>query len=134
MSDDHTYPPLSPVSTGLAGRCPRCGEGRLFSGFLSTAPRCSNCDLDFAFIDSGDGPAVFVIFIVGIVVVGAAFYVEFTWRPAYWVHLVLWLPAILILSLGLLRPLKGLMIAQQYHRKAEEARHGGRGGAEGIGG
>ncbi|MEJ8571769.1 DUF983 domain-containing protein [Microbaculum marinum] len=122
MTDDHRYPPLPPLSTGLAGRCPRCGEGRLFSGFLSTAPECPNCGLDYSFIDSGDGPAVFVIFIVGAIVVGLAFFVEFNYRPPYWLHLVLWLPLIVILSLGMLRPLKGLMIAQQYHHKAQEGR------------
>lgn len=119
------YSSRSALSTGLAGRCPRCGQGRLFDGFLATAPRCDTCGLDYSFIDSGDGPAVFVIFIVGIAVVAAAFFVEFTWRPAYWVHIVLWGPAILLLSLGLLRPLKGLMIAVQYQRKAAEHRSGG---------
>lgn len=125
MNEYDVYSPRSPLATGLSGRCPRCGEGRLFEGFLTTAPRCTNCGLDYTFIDSGDGPAVFVIFIVGIVVVGAAFFVEFTWRPAYWVHIALWGPAILLLSLGLLRPLKGLMIAVQYQRKAAEHRSGG---------
>ena len=122
MTDDHTYPPQSPYSTGIAGRCPRCGEGRLFSGFLSTAPRCGNCGLDYSFADSADGPAGFVIFIVGAIVVGAAFFVEFSYQPPYWLHLVLWIPLILILSLGLLRPLKGLMIALQYVHKAREGR------------
>jgi uncharacterized protein (DUF983 family) len=122
MTDDHRYPPLPPLSTGFAGRCPRCGEGKLFSGFLTTAPKCTNCGLDYSFIDSGDGPAVFVIFIVGAIVVGLAFFVEFNYQPPYWLHLALWIPLILILSLGLLRPLKGMMIAQQYHHKAQEGR------------
>jgi len=122
MADDHDYPPQSPLTTGLRGRCPRCGEGRLFDGFLGLPERCETCGLDYAFIDSADGPAVFVIFIVGALVVGAAFFVEFSYQPPYWLHLLLWIPLILILSLALLRPLKGLMIAQQYHHKAQEGR------------
>jgi uncharacterized protein (DUF983 family) len=122
MSDDYRYPPVQPLSAGLRGRCPRCGEGRLFSGYMTTAPKCSNCGLDFSFADSADGPAVFVIFIVGAIVVGLAFYVEFNYRPPYWLHLALWIPLILILSLGLLRPFKGMMIAQQYAHKAAEGR------------
>jgi uncharacterized protein (DUF983 family) len=127
MSDDYRYPPLSPFQTGLSGRCPRCGEGRLFVNWINTAPKCLNCGLDYSFADSADGPAVFVMFIVGAIVVGLAFFVEFTWQPPYWVHLVLWIPLILILSLGLLRPLKGIMIALQYVHKAREGRLEARG-------
>jgi len=122
MSDDYRFSPVNPLSAGLKGRCPRCGEGRLFSGFLETAPKCENCGLDYSFIDSADGPAVFVIFFVGVIVVGLAFFVEFTYQPPYWLHLLLWIPLILILSLGMLRPLKGLMIAQQFAHKAQEGR------------
>jgi uncharacterized protein (DUF983 family) len=107
---------------GLLGRCPRCGEGRLFSGFLTVAPRCKNCDLDYAFIDSGDGPAVFVILIIGFVVCGLALWVEVAFNPPLWVHLLLWLPLILALALPLLRALKGLMIALQYKHRAAEGR------------
>ena len=120
--DDAQYPPLSAAETGLKGRCPRCGEGRLFAGFLATAPRCSVCGLDFGFADSGDGPAVFIMMIVGFIVVAAALVVEINYQPPYWVHAVLWLPLTAILALGLLRPAKGLMIALQYRNKAEQAR------------
>lgn len=115
-------PAISPYAAGLRGRCPRCGEGKLFKGYLDLAPRCDRCDLDYAFADSGDGPAVFVILIAGFVVVGAALAVEMIWRPDYWVHAVLWLPLLLILTFGLLRPLKGLLVTLQYHHKAEEGR------------
>lgn len=111
-----------PVRAGLLGRCPRCGEGKLFAGFLTVAPRCTRCDLDFAFIDSGDGPAVFVILIIGFVVCGLALWVEVAFNPPLWVHFVLWLPAILALALPLLRALKGLMIALQYKHRAAEGR------------
>jgi uncharacterized protein (DUF983 family) len=120
--DRALYPPLSPSSTGLHGRCPRCGEGRLFSGFLTLAPRCSNCGLDYAFSDAGDGPAVFVMLIVGFIVAFLALYVEFTFQPPFWLHALLWIPLIIVLGLGTLRPLKGLMIAIQYKHKAEEGR------------
>ncbi|MEI2386464.1 DUF983 domain-containing protein [Breoghania sp. JC706] len=118
------YPPLPATQTGLRGRCPRCGQGRLFDGFLNTAKQCEVCGLDFEFIDSGDGPAVFIILIVGFLVVGAALAVEVTFTPPIWLHLVLWTPLTLGLSIGMLRPLKGLMIAQQYKQSAREGRLG----------
>jgi uncharacterized protein (DUF983 family) len=103
-------------------RCPRCGRGRLFTGFLTLAPRCESCGLDYGFADAGDGPAVFVILIAGFLVVAAAVIVEFVWRPPYWVHAILWIPLILIVTLGLLQPLKGLLVALQFHHQAEEGR------------
>ena len=113
---------MSPYVAGIACRCPRCGRGRLFTGFLTLAPACENCGLDYGFADAGDGPAVFVILIAGFLVVGAAVIVEFVWRPPYWVHALLWVPMILVVTLGLLRPLKGLLVALQFHHKAEEGR------------
>jgi uncharacterized protein (DUF983 family) len=121
-TDKALYPPLPPSQTGMRGRCPRCGEGRLFSGFLDVAPRCQACGLDFSFADAGDGPAVFIMMIVGFIVVGLALFVEFTFSPPYWVHAVLWIPLVIGLSLGLLRPLKGFLIAQQYRHRAEQGR------------
>lgn len=124
-SDRADYSPLPPTATGMRGRCPRCGEGRLFLGLLGIQPRCASCGLDFSFADSGDGPAVFIIMIVGFIVVGLAFYVEFTVGPPFWVHALLWIPLVLVLAIGLLRPLKGLLIAQQYKHRAEEGRIAG---------
>ena len=111
-----------PIGRGLRGRCPRCGEGRLFHGLLGLRPRCEHCGLDYDFADAGDGPAVFVILIGGFIVVFAALFTEIMYQPPYWVHAVLWLPLILILTLGPLRPIKGLLIALQYHHKAQEGR------------
>jgi uncharacterized protein (DUF983 family) len=113
---------VSPYTAGLRCRCPRCGEGKLFAGYLTLAPRCERCNLDFSFAEAGDGPAVFVILIAGFIVVGSALVVEAMWRPPYWLHAALWLPLLLILTLGLLRPLKGLLVALQFHHKAEEGR------------
>jgi uncharacterized protein (DUF983 family) len=114
-----------PYLAGLRCRCPRCGEGKLFAGFLTLGPRCARCGLDYAFADAGDGPAVFVILLAGFVVATSAVIVEFVWRPPYWLHALLWGPAILVISLGMLRPLKGLMVALQYHHKAAEGRFEG---------
>ena len=119
MADD---PKLSPIRSGLACRCPRCGRGRLFEGFLTLRPRCEACHLDYAFADSGDGPAVFIILIAGFIVVGCALIVEFKFEPPLWLHAVLWLPLILATTLLPLRPMKGLMVALQYHHKAAEGR------------
>jgi uncharacterized protein (DUF983 family) len=118
MSSD----PLSPYMTGLRGLCPRCGKGKLFEGFLSLRPRCDSCGLDLAFADSGDGPAFFVMSIVGIVVVALALWVEFAYEPPIWLHLVMWFALTAILSAALVRPAKGLMIALQYFHRAEEGR------------
>ena len=111
-----------PISRGLSGRCPRCGEGKLFDGFLKLRPRCERCGLDYAFADSGDGPAIFVILISGFVVVFAALVVEFTYQPPYWLHALLWLPLIAVTTLVPLRLIKGMMIALQFHHQAAEGR------------
>jgi uncharacterized protein (DUF983 family) len=115
----------SPIVAGLLGRCPRCGKGRLFEGFLTLRPRCESCDLDFSFVDSADGPAFFVMFFSGFIVAGSALAVEILYAPPYWVHALLWGPLILITAVLPLRPVKGLLIALQYHNKAEEGRFTG---------
>lgn len=122
MSDKAHYPPVNPITAGLSGRCPRCGEGRLLKGFLGLRERCSNCGLEFDFADSGDGPAVFVIMIVGFIIVGLVLAVELTFQPPIWLHLVIWLPLTVILSAVILRPLKGVMIAMQYRHNAQEGK------------
>lgn len=120
MYDKHARP--SPISTGLRCRCPRCGRGKLLKGFLTVRPRCENCGLDFQFIDAGDGPAFFVMSFVGIVVVGLAMWVEFTYQPPLHIHMALWIPLTLVLSFALVRPAKGLLIASQFINKAEQGR------------
>jgi uncharacterized protein (DUF983 family) len=118
--DDHSLGVA--VRRGVAGRCPRCGQGRLFSGFLNVAPRCENCGLDFSFADAADGPAFFVMAFSGFLVVFAALAVEVIFQPPYWVHAALWIPLILITCILPLRPAKGVLIALQYHHKAAEGR------------
>jgi uncharacterized protein (DUF983 family) len=110
------------IMRGVRGRCPRCGEGHLFHGFLGLRPACERCGLDYSFADAGDGPAVFGILIGGFIVVFAAMIVEILYQPPYWVHAALWLPLVLLVTLGPLRPLKGVLIGLQYHHKAQEGR------------
>lgn len=119
---DETQPALPPMETGLRGRCPRCGQGRLFQGYLTLAPRCAACGLDFSFADPADGPAFFVMSIVSFPVVAFAGWLEVAYGPPLWVHLLTSLPLLLIGCLGLLRPLKGWVVCTQYVHKAAEAR------------
>ncbi len=107
---------------GIACKCPRCGKGRIYSGFLTLRPACEACGLDFAFMDSGDGPAIFMIMIAGAIVVAAALIVEVKYQPPFWVHAALWLPLILATTLLPLRAMKSLLIALQFHHKAAPGR------------
>ena len=108
------------IIAGIKGRCPRCGEGHLFAGFIDLAPRCDACGLDYSFADSGDGPAVFIMLIAGAIVVGTALIIDASYEPPLWLLGAIFLPLTVIVSLGLLRPLKGWLIASQYRHKAEQ--------------
>ena len=113
---------VNPIAAGLTGRCPACGEGHLFDGFLKVAERCEACGKDLRSADSGDGPVVFIILIGGGLVCFAALFVEIAFRPPIWLHLMIWLPLTLIVCLALMRPFKGVMIALQFHNRAGEHR------------
>ncbi|HET8727918.1 MAG TPA: DUF983 domain-containing protein [Alphaproteobacteria bacterium] len=119
---DETWPPLQPMSTGLRGRCPRCGQGRLFDGFLKLAPCCRVCGLNYSFADPADGPAFFVICFACVPAVVVALWIEMQFQAPYWVHLFTTLPFMLLTCIPPLRPLKGWLVASQYFYKAEEAR------------
>jgi len=119
------YPPttvLQSAMRGLACKCPRCGKGKMFAVFLTLAPACDHCGLDYAFIDTGDGPAIFIIMLAGAVVVACALIVEVKYQPPFWLHAVLWLPLILATTLLPLRAMKSLLIALQFHHKAAPGR------------
>jgi uncharacterized protein (DUF983 family) len=118
MTSENHYPDLSPVSTGIKGKCPRCGRGKLFNGYLTVAKKCSSCDLDYGFADAGDGATWFVMVIASTLAVGMALWVEFTWRPSYWVHAAVAIPMAVLVPLLLLRPAKAFLINQQYKRDA----------------
>jgi uncharacterized protein (DUF983 family) len=112
----------SPFVAGLKARCPRCGEGTLFRSGLILRDKCERCGLDYAFADSGDGPAVFAIFILGFLVLAGALLLEFRAQPPVWVHVVLWGGLTPLMAFGLLRVLKASLIALQYKHKAGEVR------------
>ena len=113
---------VSPMLAGLLARCPRCGKGPLFKNVLEIKDNCDKCGLSYRFIDTGDGPAVFAIFILGFLIVGLALYVEFTYEPPVWVHVVLWGAFTPLIALVLLRLLKAGLIALQFKHQAEEGR------------
>ena len=115
---------VNPILAGLSCRCPNCGKGALFGGFLKLNARCPDCDFDLKSADSGDGPAVFVILICGGLACFGLLMTEITWQPPIWLELAIWLPAAVILCLGALRPFKGVLVAMQFHNKASESRHG----------
>lgn len=121
MTGHDYYPRVSPFSAGLGCRCPRCGRGPLFAGFLTVAETCSDCGLDLSKADSGDGPAVFLIFILGAIVVPLALWVESAFSPPLWLHALIWTVVILGGALAMLRPMKALMIAYQFDLKASES-------------
>jgi uncharacterized protein (DUF983 family) len=108
------YRPVSPARAALTCRCPRCGEGAIFSGLLTVRAACPACGLDLSAEDAGDGPAVFLIFILGALAVGIAAWMEIEFEPPIWVHLIVLTPLIVGGAIGLLRPMKALMIALQY--------------------
>lgn len=106
----------------VMGLCPQCGQGPLFDGYITVCKSCRACGLDYAIFDAGDGPAVFGILIVGAIVAGLALWVEFTWSPPIWLHLLLWIPLICLLTAGILRLAKSALLVLQYKHKAGEGR------------
>jgi uncharacterized protein (DUF983 family) len=115
-------PPVPWLRAALAWRCPRCGRGPLFSGLVNVRPACAICGLDLSAQDAGDGPAVFVILFLGLIVVALTAVVEIKFSPPIWVHLVLWTPLILVGGVAMLRPFKAGLIALQYRHHLLGAR------------
>ena len=118
--DQAHYPEQSTIAVGMAARCPRCGEGRLYKSLLRPVDHCAICGLDMSFAEEGDGPAVLVILLLGGVVAGLALAFETLFHPPVWLHVVIWLPVTFALSIYFLRAMKGIMIASQYKTKAAE--------------
>lgn len=116
---------VSPWTAGLTGRCPRCGEGPLFAGFLRLAHRCDACGLELSDLNAADGPAFFAMSIVSILVGFAALVVEVAYSPPVWVHMLIWLPVLAGLCLALLRPIKGVVVALTYRHRGFETREEG---------
>ena len=111
-----------PILAGLTCRCPICGKGPLFAGFLKIESHCDACGADLSRAESGDGPVVFILLLVGIIGCGGLIYTELTFHPDIWVELTIWIPVTGMLSIGVMRPFKSLMIAAQFHFKASEAK------------
>ena len=116
--NDVYYPDLSPLKTGIAGTCPRCGRGKLFNGYLSVADKCSSCGLSYGFADGGDGAAWFVMLFVCVAGVGSILGIEAAYSPPYWVHALIAIPLLIVLPMLLLRPVKGVLINQQWKTDA----------------
>ena len=113
----------SPVPSGFRGRCPECGEGKLFQGFLKFATHCDKCGADFSNEDAGDGPTVFVIFIVGIFIVPMALAFQLIFDASTFLTLLIWIPIIIGACLVLLRLLRGVMFNLAWANKAREIRN-----------
>jgi uncharacterized protein (DUF983 family) len=107
----------SSFRAALTGACPRCGEQTLFKGWVSFAARCRACGLDFTSFNVGDGPAAFLIFIVGTITVVGALVLDAALTPPWWVHLV-WVPIAAALTIGGLRLSKAWLLAQEYKHRA----------------
>ena len=113
----------SVLLAALRCRCPRCGEGKVFSGLLSIRETCPACGLNLSQHDAGDGPAVAVTLLLGAIIVVLAFWVEFSFEPPFWVHVIIWPIVTLPLAVLMMRPLKAALLAQQYlHRRSEMER------------
>ena len=110
------------IRFALRGRCPRCGRGRLFKSALTFADRCDACDLEIAGFNVGDGPAAFLIFLVGFLVVGLAMWVELGFAPPWWVHALLWPPLVTLTTIVGLRFGKAVLLALEYRHEAAEGR------------
>ncbi|MBL8641339.1 MAG: DUF983 domain-containing protein [Alphaproteobacteria bacterium] len=114
---------LSALITSLSCRCPRCGKGDLFHpglGHLTLQDKCNTCGLDLKKNDSADGPAVFLIFVLGAILVPLALVFESIFSPPLWLHAFLWGGLALTITIASLKPLKSLVISIQYrHRPAD---------------
>jgi uncharacterized protein (DUF983 family) len=111
-----------PLVSAIKSACPNCAKGPLFEGFLKLRSSCNVCGTDFSKLETGDGPAVFIILVVSVLVVVPAFVVELKFQPSYWVFAVIFLPLIVALPLLFLRPFKALMFALQFRFSALEGR------------
>ena len=105
----------------LFGLCPQCGERTLFAGWIKLAPSCRSCGLDFDRFNVGDGPAAFLILLIGALVTGLAVWLQVSADPPWWLHVVLWVPLTIALTLGGLRLAKAVLLASEYHNRAREA-------------
>lgn len=102
------------MKRGFFGRCPACGEGKLFRAFVKVTDHCEKCGEVFRHHRADDFPAYLVIVLVGHIIVPLTMWVEIAYSPDYWVHALLWAPLVIVMSLGLLQPIKGAVVALQW--------------------
>ena len=119
---ENVYPLLTPLQTGLRAKCPRCGRGKLFDGFLTVAQSCSSCKLSYDFADAGDGATWFVMLFACVVGVGSILGIEVAYSPPWWEHVLIAIPVLIVIPTLMLRPIKGLLLAQQWKTGAGEGR------------
>jgi uncharacterized protein (DUF983 family) len=110
------------ATAALRGLCPKCGAPGLFRGAVSFSPACARCTLDFSQFNVGDGPAAFLIMIVGALVTIGAVTLQLKAEPPFWVHIVIWVPITAALVIGLLRIAKGALLVLEYKNRAKEGR------------
>jgi uncharacterized protein (DUF983 family) len=102
------------MKRGFLGRCPHCGEGKLFASFLRVAEKCDHCGEEMFHHRADDLPAYLVVVVVGHIVIGGFMGVEANYQLATWQHLAIWAPLTVIMPLGLLRPVKGAVVGLQW--------------------
>ena len=120
MTQAHKAPGTAQAAFG--GLCPRCGAKSLYAGLLRFAPRCVSCDLDFGKFNVGDGPAAFLILIVGAIVTIGAVWLQLSMEPPFWVHILIWVPVAAGLTIGMLRVAKAALLKLEYKNAAREGR------------
>jgi uncharacterized protein (DUF983 family) len=115
------YPRLSSIQTGLRCACPRCGQGKLYTGLLKIRDRCEACDFDYGRLNADDGPAFFIIVLYSATILPLAAWFQFAAEPPVWVHLVVWLPIIVVGAIILMRHFKAWLVAQQYKHNVDDS-------------
>ena len=113
---------VSPLAAAVRGCCPRCGSKTLFAGVATFAPKCRACGLDFHAFNVGDGPAAFLTLLVGGLITGLAIWLELSAEPAWWVHVILWLPLTTLAVIFSLRFAKAMLLALEFSHRAREGR------------
>lgn len=115
------YPQQSSIKTGLRCACPRCGQGKLYTGILTIRDQCEVCGYDYDRLNADDGPAFFIIVFYSAIILPLAAWFQFALDPPIWVHLVVWLPIIVIGAILLMRPFKAWLLAQQFKHDVDDA-------------
>ncbi|MDD3797749.1 MAG: DUF983 domain-containing protein [Novosphingobium sp.] len=117
----HTKGQPSLGEAALFGLCPRCGAKTLFDGVIRFAPRCRACGLDYSSFNVGDGPAAFLTLLIGGLVTGLALWLQLSFSPPFWVHIVLWVPLTAVAVVFGLRASKAMLLHAEFSRNAREA-------------